>query len=76
MGAVVDDAVHVEVEVIELGNAVLGDQLRNGRIALREPSEEFRDTWMSLSAMRARRRRWRSTYPWRLLYFKSRCWCV
>ena len=55
MGAVVDDAVHVEVEVIELRNAVLGDQLRNGRIALREPSEEFGDTWMSLSAMRARR---------------------
>jgi hypothetical protein len=53
VGAVVDDAVHVEVEVIELGNAVLGDQLRDSRIALREPPEELGDTWMALSAMRA-----------------------
>ena len=44
MGAVVNNAVHVEVEVIELGNAVLSDQLRDSRITLREPSEEFRDT--------------------------------
>ena len=55
MGAVVDNAVHVEVEIIELGNAVLGDQLRDSRIALREPSEELGDTWRSLSAMRARK---------------------
>ena len=53
MGAVVDNAVHVEVEVIELGNAILSDQLRDSRVALGEPSEEFGDTWMSLSAVRA-----------------------
>jgi hypothetical protein len=44
VGAVVDNAVHVEVEVVELGNAVLGDQLRDRRIALREPSEELGNT--------------------------------
>jgi len=27
VGAVVDNAVHVEVEVVELGNAILGDDL-------------------------------------------------
>lgn len=55
MGAVVNNAVHVEIEVIELGNAVLGNQLRDSRVALREPSEEFGDTWISLSAMCARK---------------------
>jgi hypothetical protein len=34
VGAIVDNAVHVEVEVVELGNAILGDDLRDGRIAL------------------------------------------
>jgi hypothetical protein len=53
MSAVVDNAVHVEVEVVKLGNAVLGDELRDGRIALREPSEELGDTWMSLSVVHA-----------------------
>jgi hypothetical protein len=33
-----------ELKVAEFGNAVLGDQLRNRRIAVAEPSEEFRDT--------------------------------
>ena len=32
------------VEGIKLGNAVLSNQLRDGRIALAHPSEEFRDT--------------------------------
>jgi len=32
------------VEAVELGNPVLGDQLRDGRIALREPSEELGNT--------------------------------
>ena len=44
VGAVVNDTVHVEVEVIELGNAVFGDELGYGRIPLREPAEELGDT--------------------------------
>ena len=47
VGAVVDDAIHIQVETIELGNAVLGDQLRDSWVALREPAEEFRNTWFS-----------------------------
>jgi hypothetical protein len=53
VSAVVNNAVHVEVEVVKLGNAVLSNELRDGRITLREPSEELGDTWMSLSAERA-----------------------
>jgi hypothetical protein len=71
VSAVVNNAVHVEVEVVKLGNAVLSNELRYGRIALREPSEELGDTWISLSAERACKGRWRSTYPWRQLYFKT-----
>ena len=44
MRAVVDNAVHVEVEAVELRDAVLCDELRDRRISLRHPSEEFRDT--------------------------------
>ena len=44
MRAVVDNAVHVEVEAVELGDAVLCDELRDRRISLRHPSEELRDT--------------------------------
>jgi hypothetical protein len=32
------------VEAVELGNPVLGDELRDGRIALGEPSEELGNT--------------------------------
>lgn len=71
MRAVVNNAVHVKVKVVELGDTVLGDELRDGGIALREPSEEFGDTWRSLSAVRTYTGMWRSTYPWRLLYFKT-----
>jgi hypothetical protein len=48
VSAVVDDAIHVQVEAVELGDAVLGDELRDRGIALREPAEEFRDTYVSL----------------------------
>jgi len=34
VGAVVDDTVHVEVEGVELGDTILGDELRDRRIAL------------------------------------------
>lgn len=44
VGAVVDNAVHVKIKIVELGNAVLSDELRDGGIALREPSKEFGDT--------------------------------
>ena len=44
MSAIVDDTVHVQVEAIELGDAVFGDELRDSWIALREPAKEFRDT--------------------------------
>lgn len=44
VSAVVDDAIHVQVEAVELGDAVLGDELRDRGIALREPAEELRNT--------------------------------
>jgi hypothetical protein len=44
VSAVVNDTVHVQVEIVKLGDAVLGDELGNGGIALREPAEEFGDT--------------------------------
>jgi hypothetical protein len=44
VGAIVDNSIHVQVEVVELGNAVLSDELRDGRIALREPAEELGNT--------------------------------
>lgn len=44
MCTVVNDTVHVEIEAVELWNAILSDELRDGRIPLREPSEELGDT--------------------------------
>ena len=44
VGAVVNNAVHIKVEVVELGNAVLSDELRDRRVALGEPSEELGNT--------------------------------
>jgi hypothetical protein len=40
------------VEAVELGNPVLGDELRDGGIALGEPSKELGDTvrWVSCAA--------------------------
>jgi hypothetical protein len=46
VSAVVDDAIHVQVEAVKLGDAVLSDELGDGRITLREPAEEFRNTWV------------------------------
>jgi len=40
----VNDAVHVKVEAVEFGDAVLRDDLRDGWVALREPAEEFGNT--------------------------------
>lgn len=48
MGAVMDDTVHIEVEVVELGDSILSNELRDGGIALREPAEELWDTWAML----------------------------
>ena len=48
VGAVVNDAIHIQVKVVELGDAILCYQLRDRRIALREPSEEFGDTCVVL----------------------------
>lgn len=39
-----DDAIHVEVEAVELGDSVFGNELGDGRIALGEPSEELGNT--------------------------------
>jgi len=47
--AVMDDAVHIEVEAVELGDSVLCDELRDGRIALREPAEKFGNTCLVLA---------------------------
>ena len=44
MCTVVDDAIHVQVEAVELWYPILCDQLRDGRVPLAHPSEEFRDT--------------------------------
>lgn len=46
MGTVVNDPVHVEVEVVECRDGVRGDELRGEGVPLGDPSEEFRDTWM------------------------------
>lgn len=46
MAAVMLEAAHVET--VELGNAILGNELRDGRIALREPSEELGNTLQRL----------------------------
>ena len=32
------------VEVVELGNSIFSNELGDGRISLREPSEELRNT--------------------------------
>jgi hypothetical protein len=43
------------VEAVELGDSILGNELRDGGIALREPSEELGDTarpGQQLSALR------------------------
>ena len=40
---VVDDAVHVQVEVVELRDLLRGDVLIDQRVALREPAIETRD---------------------------------
>ena len=45
VGAIVDDAVHVEVEAVELGDVGFGDELGDGGVALREPAEELRDAY-------------------------------
>ena len=40
----VNDAVHVEVEVVELGNLMLFDHLAEARVSLWEPPIEFWNT--------------------------------
>ncbi len=44
MRTVVDDAIHVEVKTVKLRDAVFGDQLRDSRVSLAEPSKEFGNT--------------------------------
>ena len=44
MGTVVNDPVHVEVQVVECGDGAGGDQLGGKRVPLGDPSEEFRNT--------------------------------
>lgn len=41
MGAVVDNAVHVEVQAIELRNPILRNKLGDSRISFAHPSEEL-----------------------------------
>lgn len=43
MCAVVNNSIHIKIEVIEFGDAILGNQLRDRGIALAEPSKEFGD---------------------------------
>ena len=38
MGAVVDDAIHVEIETVKFRYPILGDELRDGRISLAHPT--------------------------------------
>jgi hypothetical protein len=40
----VNNSVHIQVKAIELGDAILGNELRDGRIPLRKPSEELGNT--------------------------------
>ena len=47
MRAIVNDAVHVEVKVVELGDAVFGNELGDGWISLGHPAKEFGDTYVS-----------------------------
>jgi hypothetical protein len=44
VSAVVDDAIHVKIEAIKLWDTVFSDELRDRRVSLRHPSEEFGDT--------------------------------
>ena len=46
--AVVDDAIHVEVETVEFGDAVFCYELRDCWIPLGHPAEEFGDTYKLL----------------------------
>ena len=48
VGTVVNDAVHVQVKTVELGDTILGDELRDGRVALGEPTKELGDTCSTL----------------------------
>jgi hypothetical protein len=71
VSAVVDDAIHVQVEAVELGDAVLGDELRDSGIALGEPAKEFRNTCMLSVVMDTYRSRRGAAYPWRPLCLKT-----
>lgn len=42
--AVVDDTVHIKIQIVELGYPVLCDQDRDRRIPLAQPAKEFRNT--------------------------------
>ena len=44
MRTVMDNTVHIQIQTVELWYPVLGDELRDGRIPLTEPPEEFGDT--------------------------------
>ena len=71
MGAVVDDSIHVQVEAVELGDAFLGDELRDGRIALGEPAKEFRNTCALSVVVYTLHFTLIAAYPWRPLCFKT-----
>lgn len=44
VSTVVDDAVHVKIQTIKLGDSILSNQLGYRRVPLAEPPEEFGDT--------------------------------
>lgn len=58
MRAVVNDAIHVEVEIVECGYAVGRDELGREGIPLGDPAEEFGDTWSSVGGNQE------LAYPW------------
>ena len=68
-----DSQREAHIETVELGDAVLRDELRDGRIPLREPSEELGDTGYGSATvlnMAIRYPAWEHTYP--ILQVRSR----
>ena len=56
MRAVVDDAIHVKVEIVELWDLVLLDELGDERVSLAHRAEEFGNTCRQ--EHRVREQRW------------------
>jgi hypothetical protein len=68
VGTVVNDPVHVEVEVVESRDRVRGDELGREGVPLGDPSEELRDTCSGQVSSNRLSRSIRNSLPMMLRY--------